>query len=99
MILISIISHPPESANEMMNRSKKLLRLPEYIKTIGPYTNSTVKEGIKTLTIYEFENCKFGEASKHINRLLQSFIGVPGFAFSLEVWIKTKDVFQSFESP
>ncbi len=99
MILISTISHPPESANEMMNRSKRLPRLPEYIKTVGPYTNSSVAEGIKTLTIYEFENSKFGEASKLINRLLQSFIGVPGFAFSLEVWVKTKNAYQPFELP
>ena len=56
-------------------------------------------EGIKTLTIYEFEDSKFGEASKHINNLLQAFIGVPGFTFSLEVWMRAKDAFQSFALP
>jgi hypothetical protein len=71
--------------------------LPEYIKTIGPYISSTLGEGIKTLTIYEFEDSKFAEASKLINTLFQSFIGVPGFTFSLEIWIKAKDAYQSYE--
>lgn len=91
MVLISMISNPPESGQEMIKRSKQLPRLPEYIKTIGPYVTSTVREGIRTLTIYEFEDSKFAEASKRISNLLQAFIGVPGFTFSLEVWIKAKD--------
>ena len=99
MVLISISSNPPESGGEMIKRSKQLPRLPEYIKTIGPYISSTVREGIKTLTIYEFEDSKFAEASKHINNLLQAFIGVPGFTFSLEVWIRAKDAYQSFGLP
>jgi len=97
MVLISMMSNPPESGNEMMRRSKQLPRLPEYIRTIGPYISSTVGQGIKTLTIYEFEDSKFAEASKRINSILQAFIGVPGFTFSVEVWIKAKDAYQSFE--
>jgi hypothetical protein len=92
-----MISNPPESGKEMIRRSKQLPRLPEYIKTIGPYISSAVGEGIKTLTIYEFEDSKFAEASKLINTLFQSFIGVPGFTFSLEIWIKAKDAYQSYE--
>jgi len=99
MVLISMISNPPESGNEMMRRSKQLPRLPEYIRAIGPYISSSVGEGIKTLTIYEFEDSKFAEASKRINSLLQAFIGVPGLTFSLEVWIRAKDAYQSFGLP
>ncbi len=99
MVLISISSNPPESGREMIKRSKQLPRLPEYIKTIGPYVSSTVKEGIKALTIYEFEDSKFAEASTHINNLFRAFIGVPGFTFSLEVWMRAKDAFQSYALP
>ncbi len=99
MVLVSMISNPPESGREMIERSKQLPRLPEYIKTIGPYVSSSVEKGIKALTIYEFEDSKFAEASKHINNLLRAFIGVPGFTFSLEVWIKAKDAYQSFGLP
>ena len=38
----------------MVKRSMQLPRLPELIRPKGPYVNSVVGEGIKTLTIYEF---------------------------------------------
>ncbi len=99
MVLICITLNPPESGKEMIKRSKKVPRLPEYIKTVGPYISSTVREGIKTLTIYEFDDSKFAEASKHINNLLREFIGVPGFTFSLEIWARAKNAYQSFDLP
>jgi hypothetical protein len=96
MIIISMISNPPESGKEMIKRSMQLPRLPEYIKTIGPFVRSAIGEGIKTLTIYEFDDSKYPEASKHIYKLLGSFYGVPGFTFSLEVWLRAKEAYQSF---
>ena len=95
MILISMIQNPPESAKEMVRRSMQLPRFPEFIKTKTPYIKSVVGEGIKTLTIYEFEDSKFGEASKHINKSLGAFQGVPGFTRSIELWGRAKDVFEA----
>jgi hypothetical protein len=94
MICISMISNPPESAKEMVKRSMQLPRLPEFIKTKGPYINSAVGEGIKTLTIYEFEDSKFTEASKQIGKLMGAFYGVPGFTYSMQVWFRAKDAFE-----
>ena len=96
MILISMIQNPPESATEMVKRSMQLTRLPEFIKTRGPYISSVIGEGIKTLTIYEFEDSKYGEAVKHIGKSLGAFHGVPGFTYSMEVWLRAKDAFESF---
>jgi len=96
MILISMIQNPPESAKEMVRRSMQLPRLPEFIKTKGPYVSSVVGEGIKTLTIYEFEELRFGEASKQIGKSLAAFQGVPGFTYSLQVWLRAKDAFEAF---
>ena len=95
MILISMIQNPPESAKEMVKRSMQLPRLPEFIKTKGPYINSVIGEGIKTLTIYEFDDSRYVEASNHIFKLLGAFYGVPGFTFSVQVWLRAKDAFQA----
>ncbi len=95
MILISTIQNPPESGKEMVRRSMQLPRLPEFIKTKGPYINSFVGEGFKTLTIYEFEDSKFLEAAKHITKSLAAFQGVPGFTYSLEVWLRAKDAYEA----
>jgi hypothetical protein len=60
----------------------------------GPYINSAVGEGIRSLTIYEFEDSKFTEASKQIGKLMGAFYGVPGFTYSLQVWFRAKDAFE-----
>jgi hypothetical protein len=96
MILISMIQNPPESAKEMVKRSMQMPRLPEFIKTRGPYIASVVGEGIKTLTIYDFEDSKYGEAMKHIGKSLGAFHGVPGFTYSIGVWLRAKDAYEAF---
>jgi len=96
MILISMMQNSPESAKEMVKRSMQLSRLPEFIKTRGPYIASVVGEGIKTLTIYDFEDSKYGEAMKHIGKALGAFHGVPGFTYSIGVWLRAKDAYESF---
>jgi hypothetical protein len=96
MILISMIQNPPESAKEMVKRSMQLPRLPEFIKTRGPYISAAVGEGIKTLTIYDFEDSKYAEAIKHIGKLLGAFQGVPGFTYSIQVWLRAKDAYEAF---
>ena len=95
MILISIVQNPPASAKEMVKRSMEMPRLPEFIKTIGPYINSFTGEGVKTLTIYEFEDSRYVEGRNHIFKMLGTFYGVPGFTFSLQLWAKAKDAFQA----
>jgi hypothetical protein len=94
--MISMIQNPPESGSEMVKRSMQSPRLPEFIKTHGPYISSEVGEGIKTLTIYEFEDSKFQEAMKNIGKALGAFHGVPGFTYSIKVWLRAKDAYESF---
>ncbi len=95
MIVISMMQNPPESAKEIVKRSMQLPRLPEFIKTRGPYITSAVGEGFKTLTIYEFEDSKFTEAAKLINKAMGAFYGVPGFTYSLQLWLRAKDAYEA----
>ena len=95
MVVISTIQNPPESGKEMVKRSMQLPRLPEFIKTKGPYVKGVVGQGVITLTIYEFEDSKCGEAYKHILKVLGVFQGVPGYTSSVELWGRAKDVFEA----
>ena len=95
MILISTIQPPPESGKEMVRRSMQLPHLPEFITTKGPYTKGVVGEGMKTMTVYDFEDSKFGEAINYINKSLGVFQGVPGFTCSVELWLRAKDVYET----
>ena len=95
MVIKGTVSCPPKSAKEYAKRVTNLLPLPEYITIKGPYTKSTSREGITAITLYEFEESRFAEASKHIFHSLGAFYGVPGFTFSTQVWLKAKDAYES----
>jgi hypothetical protein len=94
--LISVIQNPPESGKEMVKRSMQSPRLPEFIKTRGPYVTTSLGSGVKTLAIYEFQDSQFQEAMKNIGKLMSVFHGVPGITYSIDVWLRAKDAYESF---
>ena len=91
MIIISLTSYPPESAKDMGKRFLDMTALPKYIKMRGPYINSVIEEGIKGITIYEFDDSKYGEAYKILADRIAKFFGVPGFTYSLLHWLEAQD--------
>ena len=91
MIIISITSYPPESAKEVGKRFLEFPSLPDYIAMKGPYINSVIGEGIKGITIYEFDDSKYPEASKILNERVTSLFGVPGFTYTLSHWLEAYD--------
>jgi hypothetical protein len=70
--------------------------VPRFHKNGGPYISGVVGEGIETMTIYDFEDSKYAEAIKHIGKLLGAFHGVPGFTYSIQVWLRAKDAYEAF---
>jgi hypothetical protein len=91
MIIISLTSYPTESAKEIGKRFLELPPLAEYITMKGPYINSIIGEGIKGITIYEFDDSKYTEASKFLNERVATLMGVPGFTYSLSHWLEVQD--------
>jgi hypothetical protein len=57
----------------------------------SPFVNSVIGEGIKGITIYEFDDSKYVEASKFLNERMATLIGVPGFTYSLMHWLEVQD--------
>lgn len=91
MIVISLTSYPAESAEEMGKRFMGMSALPDYISMKGPYFNSGIEEGIKGITVYEFEDSKYGEVYKLLADRIATFFGVPGFTYSLHHWLEAID--------
>jgi hypothetical protein len=91
MIIISLTSYPTESAREIGKRFLEFPPLADYITMKGPYINSVIGEGIKGITIYEFDESKYPEASKSLNERIATLMGVPGFTYSLSHWLETQD--------
>jgi hypothetical protein len=91
MVIIGMMSYPPESAEELSSRFLASPPIPAFMIMRGPYLNSEVGVGIKTIILYEFEKSKIREAYAVVLDRYAKFIGVPGFTFSVQLWLEMSD--------
>ena len=91
MIVISLTSYPTESAEEIGKRFLGMPALPDYITMKGPYINSFIDDGINGITIYEFDDSRYGEVYQILADRVATLFGVPGFTYSLHHWLEAKD--------
>lgn len=87
MIIIGMMTYPPEGANEVGNRFVNQNPLPKYITMRGPFINSTNGEGIQTITLYDCERSKIPDALEHISNRYVTYFGVPGLTYSVHTWL------------
>ncbi len=95
MVLIGVLSYPPESSKEMAKRFKDQPSLPAYITMKGPYFSSELGEGMKSIVIYEFDQSKYSEANQFIITRYTKYYGVPGFTYSVNTWLETKEALKA----
>jgi len=91
MVMIGILSYPTESVKEFVKRYLEQPPLPAYITMRGPYGSAEVRKGIEAITIYEFDQSKFQEASQAIGARYTRYYGVPGFTYSVKPWIEAAE--------
>lgn len=87
MVIIGMMSYPPESSKEAGKRFLGQKALPDHITMKGPYISSTKGDGIQTITIYEFERSKLPDALELISNRYVAYFGVPGLTYSVHVWM------------
>lgn len=68
----------------------KRLALPNFITARGPQFCSDRTEGIRSLTIYEFDQAKISEAIRFASKEMVTYRGVEGFACSVSPWIDVR---------
>ena len=85
MVTVSMVSYPPESAKELGKRFLELSPVPDFIKVIGPYMFTEIKDGLTAITIYKYDRSKAGEANDAIANAHLAFYGIPGYTYSLKL--------------
>ena len=95
MVIIGITSYPPESVKEHVKRFMELPPLPAYITMKGPYVSSEVGTGIKSISIYEYDQSKFSEAMEVLLARYAKYFGQPGFTYSLHAWHEAKEALKA----
>jgi hypothetical protein len=91
MVIIGIVSFPPESATEMGKRFGKLPPLPAYLTLKGPYFSGEVGVGTKAISIFEFDQSKTREALDFVYNRFVIYMGVPGYTYSVHPWLEAKE--------
>ncbi len=91
MVIIGIVSFPPESATEMGKRFGKLPPLPSYMTLKGPYFQGEVGVGTKAISIFEFDQSKTREAMEFVANRFATYMGVPGYTYSTSIWLEAKE--------
>lgn len=86
MVAIGMISFPTESSKEMGKRFMEIPPLPTYITKKGPYFSSELGVGIKAISIFESDPSKMAEANEYISNYYATYIGVPGYTYSIGTW-------------
>ncbi len=88
MVIIGIMSFPPEQSKEIGKRFLAFPPLPDYMTLKGPFITNEVGTGIKTITIYEFDQSKAREAIEFVSNRYTTFYGIPGYTCSQNMWLE-----------
>lgn len=88
MVVLGMLSYPPEGANEVGKRFLANPPLPGYITMKGPYVSGVKGEGMQTLVVYECDRSKLADAMEFVTNRYVGYMGVPGLTFSVQVWME-----------
>lgn len=91
MIIVAFTSFPLESSTEVGKRLIQLPPLPSYMTLKGPFLTSELGTGIKSITMFEFDQTKTGEAMEYVNNRYTKYMGVPGLTYSVAIWLEAKE--------
>ncbi len=91
MVIISTLTYPPEQVKEVVKRFRELPPVPSYMNLKGPYVNGEVGVGIKTVSLYEYDQSKTKEALEYVGSRLARFFGVPGVTYSVHTWLEVNE--------
>ena len=95
MVIIGILSYPPESSKEMAKRFLEQPPLPAHITMKGPYFSAEVGVGMKSIVIYEFHQSEFSDVNQFIITRFTKYYGVPGFTYSVNTWLEAKEALKA----
>ncbi|UCF90520.1 MAG: hypothetical protein JSW39_19795 [Desulfobacterales bacterium] len=94
MYLIGFVTYPQESGPEVAKRFKELGPVPDFITIRGPLVRSSL-DGTKSITIYRFDPTRYAEAAEYIYKRAATYVGIPGYRYSVEEWRDVKDALKT----
>jgi len=88
MVILGMMSYPPEGAKEAGKRFLANPPLPDYLTMKGPFIYASKGEGIRTLVVYECDRSKLADAMEVVSNRYVIYMGVPGLTYTVQVWME-----------
>ena len=86
MVVIAEALWPPDKSNDLGKAMLELPPLPENITMRGPYVGNELRDGIRSITIYEFDEANYKDANKTISQRYVPYMQIPGFTVEIKSW-------------
>lgn len=83
MVIITNLSYPPESVQEIAKRFLEAPQIPDYMVRKGPYVGANLSDGLFIVSVYELDKSKLAEGMEFIANYFTMFFGVPGFKYEI----------------
>ena len=90
MVIISDVSFPQESANDVGKRFLELPPVPDFMTLIGPFVKSK-KDGIQAIEIYELDKSKVGEGFEYVSSRNVKYFGIPGYVSEINTYFEAAE--------
>ncbi len=91
MVILAVLSFPPESAKEIGKRFLELPPVPDYLTMRGPFIQGVKGDGIQTTVVYEFDRAKMADAMEAVSNRYVPYYGVPGFTYTINVCLEAQE--------
>ncbi len=91
MVILMFSEFPAESAGEMGKRFIEEPGLPNFIKRKGPYIHSEKGQGVQGTNIFECSNSRMADAFEFISNVAVTYLGVPGYSYSIRVCLEAQE--------
>ena len=91
MVIVTNISYPTESTQDIAKRFLEAPQIPDFMTKKGPYFNSSLNDGILGLSIYELDKSKLGEGYEFLGNYMAIFFGVPGFKYEFKAFMDVEE--------
>lgn len=88
MIIITSITYPTESTQQMAKRFLEAPALPDYLIRKGPFVSASREQGVKTISFYELDNAMIADGIQAISNYMATFFGIPGFKYEVTPYLE-----------
>ena len=88
MVIYIETQYPTESVNQMAGKFVERMASnppPDFLTMRGPYVKAETGVGIQSITIFEVEDNKLAEGMMFCLETMVSYIGIPGYTYTIDV--------------